>query len=91
MEPLDSTARRYCQISVPTDPETKCRPRLLDPLPPLTATNTINRVEIGSEGGAEYRVTFEDTINPGDVSLLTTHLEGLTGTGAALVAREVSP
>lgn len=47
-------------------------------------------MSIGSEGGAEYRVTFEDTINPGDVSLLITHLEGLTGTGAALVAREVS-
>ena len=47
-------------------------------------------MSIGSEGGAEYRVTFEDIINPGDVSLLITHLEGLTGTGAAFVAREVS-
>lgn len=57
---------------------------------PIVGTNSYHRVEIGSEGGAEYRVTFEDTINPGDVSLLTTHMEGLTGTGAALVAREVS-
>lgn len=44
---------------------------------------------MGSEGGAVYTVTFEDVVNPGDVSLLTTHPEGLTGVGTIVVAREV--
>lgn len=48
-----------------------------------------SRVEIGSEGGAWYRVTFEDVTNPGDVALLSTHPEGLTGAGATAWAREV--
>lgn len=51
----------------------------------------ISRTEIGSEGGAEFRVTFEDVTNPGDVSLLVPHPEGLVGVGATVVAREVSP
>lgn len=56
----------------------------------LPLTTFIPRMEIGSEGGAEFRVTFEDVTNPGDVSLLVPHPEGLVGVGATVVAREVS-
>lgn len=49
------------------------------------------RTEIGSEGGAEYRITFEDVTNSGDVALLVAHSEGLTGAGSTVVAREVGP
>lgn len=59
---------------------------------PVSQTHVLpnHRTEIGSEGGAKYLVTFEDITNPGDVYLLATHPEGLTGAGATVVAREVS-
>lgn len=56
---------------------------------PTHAGCPVSREEVGTEGGAIYRVTFEDVSNPGDVSLLIPHPEGLTGTGAAVVSREV--
>lgn len=46
-------------------------------------------MEIGSEGGAEFLVTFQDVTNPGDVALLISHPESLVGAGATVVAREV--
>lgn len=44
---------------------------------------------MGSEGGAVFRVTFEDVTNPGDVNLLITHPEGMMGEGVTVRAREV--
>lgn len=57
--------------------------------PQPSAFDVVYRMETGSEGGAEYRVTFEDVTNPGDVTLLATYAEGLTGDGATVSAREV--
>lgn len=58
--------------------------------PHPTSLNThLIRSEVGSEGGAVYTVTFEDVVNPGDVSLLMAHSEGLTGEGATAVSREI--
>ncbi|CAN0350569.1 unnamed protein product, partial [Ectocarpus sp. 13 AM-2016] len=51
-------------------------------------TVDVTRTEIGSEGGAEYSITFEDVTNSGDVTLLVAHSDGLTGAGSTVVARE---
>lgn len=55
-----------------------------------TTPASLIRTGIGSEGGSEYHVTFEDVTNSGDVALLVSHPEGLSGAGATVVAREVS-